>query len=165
MKWLFFFIKFSLRTPCYHRKNISIALPINISSNRMASGLMEIWKARNSINLLLIDLISFLRPPIDAPKKFLSSSSPAVDRRQGPQLMARELMEWDVLCFCFSLSFFEKNWNSLTFLKTSEWNFLIGFIVMSTTMFFYSFVKLTHKHSSQIFSVERRRSKSSAFRW
>lgn len=39
---------------------------------RMASGLMEILKARNSINLLLIDLISFLRPPIDTPKKKLS---------------------------------------------------------------------------------------------
>lgn len=43
--------------------------PLNILETRTASGLMEIWKARNSINLLLIDLISFLRPPIDAPKK------------------------------------------------------------------------------------------------
>lgn len=52
-------------TQCHRRKTSPTTPPFGC---RMASGLMEILKARNSINLLLIDLISFLRPPIDTPK-------------------------------------------------------------------------------------------------
>lgn len=66
MKWfnfvsltLFFEKKLhAIIVKCLHH----ITLPFKTLTLRMASGLMEIWKARNSINLLLIDLISFYAP-------------------------------------------------------------------------------------------------------
>lgn len=132
---------------------------------RMASGLMEILKARNSINLLLIDLISFLRPPIDTPKKYsLVVYLMVVEKRRwGPQLIATNIssagMRNAVLCFCFS--FLERE--SLKFLKISQWNFLIGFIVMSTTIF-YSFVKLSRKILS-LYSCDNRFKNSLSVSW